>query len=72
MRNISTIYPAIAENKECPIAKALTLFIDFEVGVSLDHGVSLLYFVLLALQTFWATFQPKNNARSALLALHLP
>ena len=42
---------------------------DLKVGVSLDHGVSpsvLLHFVsLLALRTFWATFQAKNNVRSA-------
>ena len=39
-------------------------FIDLKAGVSLDHGVSLHFIVLLALRTCWATFQAKNNVRS--------
>ena len=38
---------------------------DLKVGVSLDHGVSLHFVSLLALLTCWATFQAKNNVRSA-------
>ena len=51
-------------------------FIGLKVGVSLDYGVSLHFVLLLALQICWATFQAKNNTRSATaspaltLALH--
>ena len=43
-----------------------TSIINWKVGVSLDHDVSLCFLLLLALQTCWATFQAKNIARSAL------
>ena len=71
-KSISTINPAIMENKECLIVKAHTSFINLKVDVSLDHVVSLHFVSLLALPTCWATFQTKNNGRSALLTLHLP
>ena len=45
--------------------KVCTPFIDLKVGVSLDHGVSLCFVSLLALQTLSATFQAKNNIRNA-------
>ena len=45
--------------------KSTRLFIDLKVGVSLDHGVLLSFVSLLALQTRWATFQAKNNVKSA-------
>ena len=51
MKTISTIYPAITENTVCSIVKACALFIDLKVGVSLNHGVSLCFALLLALQT---------------------
>ena len=35
------------------------------MGVSLGYDVSLRFVLLLALQTCWATFQAKNNVRSA-------
>ena len=62
MKSISAINPAITENT---IIKACTSFIDLKVGVSLYHGVSLCFVSLLALRTCWATFQAKNNVRSA-------
>ena len=37
---------------------------NFKLGVSLDHNASLFFVVLLAVRTFWITFQAKNNARS--------
>ena len=62
----STINPAIMEDMECAIIKACTPFFYLKVGVSLDHDVASLCFVLLlALQMLWATFQTKNNVRSA-------
>jgi len=39
--------------------------LSIKVGVSLTHGVSLRLILLLAFQTSWATFQVKNNIRSA-------
>ena len=73
MKNISTINPAIKENTERLIVKVRTSFIDLKVGVSLNHGVLLLLFILLlAFRTCWATFQAENCIRSFLLALHLP
>jgi len=39
VKSISKINPAIMENTECLIIKAHASFIDFKVGVSLDHGV---------------------------------
>ena len=65
MKSISTINPAITENTECSIIKVCTSFIDLKVGVSFNHGVSLRFVSLLAFQTCWATFQVKNNVRSA-------
>jgi len=35
------------------------------VDVLLDDGASLRFVELLALQTFWTTFQANNNTRSA-------
>ena len=35
------------------------------MDVSLVYGVPLPFVALLTLQTLWATFQAKNNARSA-------
>ena len=62
----STLDPAIMEDTECAIIKAYTPFFDLKVGVSLDHDVASLCFVLLlVLQMLWATFQTKNNVRSA-------
>jgi len=52
MKSISTINPAITENRECSI------------GVSLDDNVLLRFVLLLALRICWATFQAKNNIRS--------
>jgi len=48
MKNISTINPAITENKECSIIKACASFIDLKVGVSLDCGVSIRFVSLIA------------------------
>ena len=64
MKSISTINPAITENTECLIVKVCTSFINLKLGVSLDHGVSLCFVSLLALQTYWATFQAKENVKS--------
>ena len=66
MKSISTINPAIMENTECSTAKTHSSFIDLKVDVSLSHGVLLCFVSLQALQTCWATFQMKNNVRSAL------
>ena len=49
---------------ECSIIKGHASFINLKVGVSLDHGVSLYFVLLLALQTCWATFQAKDIVRS--------
>ena len=65
MKSISTINPAITENMECLIIKARTSYIDLKVGVSLNHGVTLCFILLLAFRPCWATFQAKNNVRSA-------
>ena len=35
------------------------------MGVFLDHGVSLYFSLLLALETCWATFKANNSVRSA-------
>ena len=51
------INPAIAENTECSIVEMRDSFIDLKVSVSLDHGVSLCFVLLLALRTCWKTFQ---------------
>ena len=64
MKSICTINPAIMENTECLIVKAHASFINLKVGVSFDHDVSLC-FILLLLQTCWATFQVENNIRSS-------
>ena len=56
MKSTSTINPAITENTEFLINKACTSFIDLELGVSLDHGVSLQFVSTIALRTLWATF----------------
>jgi len=45
--------------------KSTRRFINLKVGVSLNHGVLLSFISLLALQTCWATFQAKNNVKSA-------
>ena len=47
--SMKSISPAIMQNKESPIVEAHPLFIDLKVGVSLDHGVSLYFVLLLAL-----------------------
>ena len=65
-KSISTINLAINENMGCSIVKVHTSLIDLKVGVSLDHGVLLRFILLLAVRTCWATFQAKNNLRSAL------
>ena len=65
MKRIFTINPAITENTECSIVKVCASFINLKVGVSFNYGVSLRFISLLALQTCWATFQAKNNVRSA-------
>jgi len=65
MKSISIINPAITENTECLIVKAHASFIDLKVDVSLNHGASLSFILLLAFRACWATFQAKNNIRSA-------
>jgi len=52
------------ENTKCSIVKVRASFINLKVGVLLDHGVSLCFVSLLALQTCWVTFQAKNNVRN--------
>ena len=59
------------ENMKCSIIKVHGPFTKLKVGVLLDHGVLLCFVSLLAVQKCWATFQAKNNVRSA-LAIHLP
>jgi len=54
------------ENTECSIAKVHTSFTNLKVGMSRDHGALLRFISLLAVRTCWATFQAKNNLRSAL------
>ena len=71
MKSIPTIDPVVTENTACLIIEARTSFINLKVGISLNHGVSLRFVSHLALRTYWATFQVKNNVRSALLTLHL-
>ena len=71
MKIISTINPAIMENMECSIVKALTSFTNLKVGMSLKHGALLHFISLLAAQTYWTTFQTKNNVRSALASSSL-
>ena len=44
--------------------KALTIFIDLKVGVSLDHGVLLCFISFIVLGTCWEAFKAKNNVRS--------
>jgi len=65
MKNISAINPAIMENTEYSIVIVHSLFINIKVGVSLDHGISLCFILLLALRAGWEAFQAKNNVRSA-------
>jgi len=49
------------ENMECSIMEVCTSFINLKVGVSLDHGISLCFaLLLLVLWTCWATFQAKR------------
>ena len=43
----------------------LTSFLNFKVGVSLNHDVSLRFVLLLAFWACWETFQGANNVRSA-------
>ena len=62
---MSTISAVFTENMQCSIVEARTSFIDLKLDTSLNHGVSLRFVLLLALQTCWATFQAKNNIRSA-------
>ena len=52
---------------ECLIVKVHSLFINLNIkgGVSLNHGASLRFVLLLAFQTCRETFQVKNNVRSA-------
>ena len=64
MRSICAIYPVITENTECSIIKVFP-FIVFKVGVRLIMVYHLCFVSLLALQTFWASFRAKNDARSA-------
>jgi len=49
---------------KCLIIEVCALIYRFKVNVLLDHGVSLQFISLLALQICWATFQAKNNVRS--------
>jgi len=49
---ISTINPAIAENTEYLIALACTSFINLNVAVSIDRGVSLHFVSSLALRHY--------------------
>ena len=65
MKSILTINPAITENTECLIIKARASSINLKVGLSLNHGVSLLFVLHLAFQKCWATFQAKNSIRNA-------
>jgi len=65
MKSTSTINPVITEDTECLIVNVRASFIDSKKDVSLDHGVSLCFLLLLAVRTCLATFQAKNNARSA-------
>ena len=63
MKSTSAINLAI-KNMEYLIVKVCASCINSVVGVLLDHGVSLCFVLLLALQTHWVTFQAKDNARS--------
>jgi len=56
----SIINPVIKENMECSIVEAHAQYINLKVGVSVNHGVSLCFVSLPALQT-----QAKNNVKSA-------
>ena len=71
MESISTSNLAIMENTEHLIFNVCTPIINLKMGVSLDHCVSLLFVSVPALQTFWLTFQSKNNVRSALASTAL-
>jgi len=64
MRSISKIYAAITEIWNAWSLRCIPLLSNFKESVSFDYGVSLRFVLLLALQTFWATFPAKNNARS--------
>jgi len=65
MKSISTINRAITENIDCLIVKVCLIYQFKNVGVSLNHGVSLCFVSLLAFRTCWAAFQVKNNVRKA-------
>ena len=52
-------------NTECSIIKAYAPVLDLEVGVSLDHGVSLRIVSLPTFLTLYVTFPAKNNIRSS-------
>jgi len=62
MKIISTINPAIMKNKKRLIIKAHASFIDLKVGVSLNHGASLCFVLLLA---FGQHSKQRINVRSA-------
>ena len=64
MKSIFAINPAIMENMECSIFKVCAPVINLKVGVLLDHGVSLCFVLLPALQLLWVVFQAKNYIRS--------
>ena len=61
MKSNSTISAAITEYMECSIVKVRTSFINLKVGVSLTHGVSLCFVLLLAFRTCWANTCTANR-----------
>ena len=56
--SILTINPAITENMECSIVRVHALL----VGLLLDHGVSLHFVSLPALQTCWGQHSKQRIA----------
>jgi len=65
MKSSCTINPAIMENTERLIVKVCAPVIDLKVGMSLNDSVSLCFVLFPTLRTLLATFQAKNNIRSA-------
>ena len=60
MKSISTINPAITENMECAIVKVCTSLINLQLGVSLNHGVSLHFISLLAFSNMLSNIPSKE------------
>ena len=52
-----TNFPYTCFKRLCLIVKVRTSFINFNVGVLLDHS----FVLLLVVRTYWTTFQAKNN-----------